>query len=71
MIPIPDYTPDEISKFINGLLWIFAILIILLTINLILKIVINLHVLVVNYKKYILQRGTVYAEFTNQDASGV
>lgn len=71
-IPIPDYTPTEISKFINIIL-IFSILgLTLFFTHTILKILINLHILVNNCKKYFRSSNSNYTSFQiSQDAEGV
>lgn len=71
-VPIPDYTPAEISKFINIIL-IFSVLgLSLFFTHTILKILINLHILVNNCKKYFRRSNSNYTSFQiSQDAEGV
>lgn len=55
MIPFPDYTPDEILQFLHFVVTFCIIIVILIILNLSVKLLLNLHLLIYNFKKYILK----------------
>lgn len=71
MIPIPDYTSDDIRLFIKSAIWICGILLVLNILNLFLKVIINFRLIVLNIRS-ILRRSSDYTSFADiQDAAGV
>lgn len=71
MIPIPEYTSDDIKLFIESVIWICGILLVLNILNLFLKVIINFRLIVLNIRS-ILRRSNGYTSFADiQDAAGV